>query len=203
VVKSEHAFLGTNILIGGDIMNEFTVKEVAELLEKHEETIKRWIRAGKLPNSYRNSDKEGWRIIESDLLNMNQNSLSNVEQEPAIEQKETKIAQEQDEENEQELVKLAYEAVTLTSPTEQMVNILSYVGIKRTLEILLIMQQSPNKVKNPEGFIRKAISKGWTPTSLPQKIDKRLAEFENRKKRTEQVQQEVPSFNWLENNVQR
>ena len=50
-------------------------------------------------------------------------------------------------ENEQELVKLAYEAVTLTSPTDQMVQILAYVGIKRTLEILLIMQQSPHKVK--------------------------------------------------------
>lgn len=123
-----------------------------------------------------------------------------VEQEQ-VRQIETKIAHE--EESEQELVKLAYEAVTLTSPTDQMVQILAYVGIKRTLEILLIMQQSPHKVKNPEGFIRKAISKGWSPTTLPQKIDKRLAEFESRKKRTEQIQQEVPSFNWLEKNIQR
>ena len=34
-------------------------------------TTKRWIRVGKLPNSFRNSDKEGWRIIESDLLQLN------------------------------------------------------------------------------------------------------------------------------------
>lgn len=181
-------------------MKEYTVREVANLIGKHEETIKRWIRAGKFPNSYRNSDKEGWRIVETDLLSisMDQHSLPNVEQEQVIEHNEANIIQERDEQNEQELVKLAYESVTLTSPTDQMVNILAYVGIKRTLEILLMMQQSPNKVKNPEGFIRKAISQGWTPTSLPQKIDKRLAEFENRKKRSEQIQKEFPSYNWLE-----
>lgn len=51
-------------------MKEYTVKEVADILGKHEETIKRWIRSGKFPNSYRNSDKEGWRIVESDLLEL-------------------------------------------------------------------------------------------------------------------------------------
>ncbi|MDR6998781.1 helix-turn-helix domain-containing protein [Neobacillus niacini] len=43
-------------------MKEYSVKEEAQLVGKHEETVKRWIRSGKLPNSYRNSDKEGWRI---------------------------------------------------------------------------------------------------------------------------------------------
>ncbi|MGE8037743.1 helix-turn-helix domain-containing protein [Lysinibacillus sp. NPDC093692] len=52
-------------------MKEYKVKEVADLLGKHEETIKRWIRSGKFPNAYRNSDKEGWRVIESDLLKLN------------------------------------------------------------------------------------------------------------------------------------
>ncbi|MFJ8256389.1 helix-turn-helix domain-containing protein [Peribacillus asahii] len=45
-------------------MKEYSVKEVAKLLGKHKETVKRWIRSGKFPNSYRNSDKEGWRINE-------------------------------------------------------------------------------------------------------------------------------------------
>lgn len=44
---------------------------MADFLDKHEETIKRWIRSGKFPNAYRNSDKEGWRVIESDLLKLN------------------------------------------------------------------------------------------------------------------------------------
>ncbi|WHP40540.1 hypothetical protein QIX46_18630 [Lysinibacillus boronitolerans] len=44
---------------------------LADLLDKHEETIKRWIQSGKFPNAYRNSDKEGWRVLESDLLKLN------------------------------------------------------------------------------------------------------------------------------------
>ncbi|MGN7403198.1 helix-turn-helix domain-containing protein [Cytobacillus praedii] len=51
-------------------MKEYKVKEVADLLGKHEETIKRWIRSCKYPNAYINSDKEGWRVFESDLLNL-------------------------------------------------------------------------------------------------------------------------------------
>ncbi|WP_396124314.1 helix-turn-helix domain-containing protein [Bacillus pseudomycoides] len=45
--------------ISGVFMKVYTVKEMSSLLGKHEETIKRWIRSRKLPNSYRNSDKEG------------------------------------------------------------------------------------------------------------------------------------------------
>jgi predicted site-specific integrase-resolvase len=48
----------------------YTVKEVAEIVEKHEGIIKRWLRSGEFPNSFRNSDKEGWRIQESDLLKL-------------------------------------------------------------------------------------------------------------------------------------
>ncbi|GAE36318.1 helix-turn-helix domain-containing protein [Halalkalibacter akibai] len=173
-------------------MKEYTVREVASLFGKHEETVKRWIRAGKFPNAYRNSHKEGWRIIESDLTDVSMPKIVvKAEDKP-------QISDESHEEAEEELVKLAYEAVTLTSPTEQMVNILAYVGIKRTLEILLIMQQSPNKVKNPEGFIRKAISKGWSPTSLPQRIDSKKASFERGRNRSENSNQEAPSFSWLE-----
>ena len=65
----------------------------------------------------------------------------------------------QQEFEELELVKLAYETVTLTSPTEEILNLLSVVGIKRTLEILLIMQQSTSKVKNLMGLLRKPSEK--------------------------------------------
>ncbi|HDR7623652.1 TPA: helix-turn-helix domain-containing protein [Bacillus mycoides] len=181
-------------------MKEYTVKEVAELVGKHEETVKRWIRSGKLPNSYRNSDKEGWRILESDLINLNR----------IIPAKET---EQQDNENksdanETELVKLAYQAVTLTSPTDEILYILSVVGIKRTLEILLILQQSATKVKNVDGFIRKAIRENWSPTSIPIKLPKKQSkrlyeltqqEYEQSISRTEQRQSEkIPFYNWLE-----
>ena len=77
-----------------------------------------------------------------------------------------------DEVEESELVKLAYEVVTLTSPTQEIFTLLSVVGIKRTLEILLIMQQSATKVKNPDGFIKKAIRENWSPTTVPVKLSK-------------------------------
>lgn len=43
----------------GVFMKEYTVKEVSSLLNKHEETIKRWLRANKFPNAHCKSDKEG------------------------------------------------------------------------------------------------------------------------------------------------
>lgn len=146
-------------------MKIYTVKEVSSLIGKHEETIKRWIRSGKLPNSYRNSDKEGWRILESDLLHITE--IVPTKEEP---HQESHIKSFENEEA--TLIKLAYEAVTLTSPTKEIHSVLSIVGIKRTLEILLIMQQSTTKVKNPDGFIKKAIRENWSPTTLLVKIPK-------------------------------
>jgi len=142
-------------------LKEYKVKEVADLLGKHEETIKRWIRSGKFPNAYRNSDKEGWRITESDLLKLNK-VIPVGEDERSVNIKPVV--------NETELVKLAYQAVTLTSPADEMLTILSVLGIKRTLEILLIMQQSPSKGKNPDGFIKKAIRENWSPSTTPIKL---------------------------------
>lgn len=181
------------------VLKEYTVKEVANLIGKHEETIKRWIRAGKLPNSYRNSDKEGWRILKSDLLKLNNVMSTN------------KITPQKDEINsrydETELVKLAYEAVTLISPTKETLSILSVVGIKRTLEILLIMQQSATKVKNPDGFIRKAIREHWSPISTPVKVPRKQSkrvyelsqhEYEEQFNKVEKQQSKVPFYNWLE-----
>lgn len=181
-------------------MKEYTVKEVSDLTGKHEETIKRWIRSGKLPNSYRNSDKEGWRILKSDLINLNR--VLPVEQ---TEQRDNGIKSDT---NETELVKLAYQAVTLTSPTDELLSMLSDAGIKRTLEILLIMQQSTTKVKNPDGFIRKAIRENWDPTSVPVKMPKNQSkrlydltqqDYERSISRTEQQQSgKVSLYNWID-----
>lgn len=112
------------------ILKDCTVKEVSELLGKHEETIKRWIRSGKFPNSYSNSDKEGWRIVESDLLELTK-GLPIPKPEQPVEKMKSDF-------NETELVRMAYQTVTLPTPTDEILSILSVVGIKRTLEILLI-----------------------------------------------------------------
>lgn len=140
------------------LLKGHTVKDVSEFLGKSEETIKRWIRSGKFPNAYKNSDKEGWRIVESDLLELTK-GLSPPKQEQLVEIMESDF-------NEKELVRLAYQAVTLTPPTDEMLSILSVVGVKRTLEILLVMQQSTTKVRNPDRFIKKVIRENFNPTSI-------------------------------------
>lgn len=173
---------------------------MSEFLGKHEETIKRWIRSGKFPNAYRNSDKEGWRIFESDLLELNK-FLPNRKTEQQVEKIESDA-------NETELVRLAYQAVTLTTPTNEILSILSILGIKRTLEILLIMQQSATKVKNPDGFIRKAIRGNWNPASIPIKLPRKSSkriyelpqqEFEESFKEVNSAPSEpLPFYNWLD-----
>lgn len=183
-------------------MKVYTVKEMATALGKHEETIKRWLRSGKFPNAFRNSDKQGWKIPESDLVHIKQGIgfvKEDSQKSPPVEQQEV---------DERDLVKLAYEAVTLTSPTKEILTLLSVVGIKRTLEILLIMQQSATKVKKPDGFIKKAIREDWSPTTVPVKISKKKSKhiynltqqdyeaMENQKQHD--YQPKVPLFNWLE-----
>ncbi|MDA2031063.1 MULTISPECIES: helix-turn-helix domain-containing protein [Bacillus] len=183
-------------------MNVYTVKELALDLKKHEETIKRWLRSGKFPNAFRNSDKEGWRIPAGDVEYIKQEprfAKENFHQSQEVERKKVE---------ELELVKLAYEAVTLASPTQELLILLSVVGIKRTLEILLIMQQSTNKVKNPDGFIKKAIRENWSPTTIPVKLSKRQSkhiydltqrDYETiGNQKQHEYQSKIPIFNWLE-----
>lgn len=183
-------------------MKVYTVKELAIAVGKHEETIKRWLRSGKFPNAFRNSDKEGWKIPESDLVHIKQGTGFVKEDS----QQSQQVVREDIEEL--ELVKLAYEAVTLTSPTQEILTLLSVVGIKRTLEILLIMQQSATKVKNPDGFIKKAIRENWSPTTVPVKLPKKQSkhiydltqqDYETMvNQKQHENQSKVPLFNWLE-----
>ncbi|EPC8419425.1 DNA-binding protein [Bacillus wiedmannii] len=183
-------------------MNMYTVKELSLALQKHEETIKRWLRSGKFPNAFRNSDKEGWRIPEGDLVHFKQGTGFVKEDS----QQNQQVIRNEVEES--ELVKLAYEVVTLTSPTHEMFTLLSVVGIKRTLEILLIIQQSTTKVKNPDGFIKKAIRENWSPTTVPVKLSKKQSkhiydfnqlDYEAMANQEQhEYQPKVPFFNWLE-----
>lgn len=96
-----------------------------------------------------------------------------------------------------ELVILAWEAATMTSPTEEIIGYLSNVGIKRTLEILLVMRQSPSPVRNPIGFVKKAITKGWTPTTLPIKKERNIARV-NSNRYEQTTESKIPFYNWLE-----
>jgi hypothetical protein len=130
---------------------DVSVKEMAQHFGKNEETIKRWIRSGKFPGAHKNSDKEGWKIPLKDLV-----SLAN----PLLLQ--SLDAAKPTNSNEHEWVKLAYEAVLLSSPSEEMVSILSFIGIKRTLEVLRMVRNKPNAEENPEPWIKQAITEGWS-----------------------------------------
>lgn len=76
------------------------------------------------------------------------------------------------------------------------------------MEILLIMQQSPSKVKNPDGFIKKAIRENWSPESvpikLPRKQSKRLYDISQQDynpindNEDETYKRKDPFYNWLE-----
>lgn len=94
------------------------------------------------------------------------------------------------------LITLAYQAVTLMEPTRELLELLSQVGIERTLEVLLVMQQSPKKVKNPLGFIKKAIQQAWTPYTTPSSIPRNQKHHETPTQSTNRV--EFPFYNWLE-----
>lgn len=105
-------------------MDVFTVKKLALHMGKIEETIKRWLRLGRFPNAYLKSDKEGWRIPKHDLVYVAiPNAFARM------------IRAESDDKS---LIKMAYEAVTLDTPNEETLNMLTYVGMKRTLDILLL-----------------------------------------------------------------
>ena len=181
----------------------YTVKDVAKLMSKNEETIKRWLRDEKrkkelFPHAYKKSDKEGWKIPEVDIQPLLNNTEYEKEDSP-----ESDIAQEINYVNEKELIRLAYKAVTLTEPPELLVNALTLLGIKRTLECLLIMRQSPKPVKNPVGFIKAAIREGWThetvAPNIPDRKSNRLVELTQKdvviKK---EPSKELPFYNWLE-----
>lgn len=44
----------------------FTVEEIAAILKVHEQTVRGWLRSGKLPGVSL-SRRAGWRVAESDL----------------------------------------------------------------------------------------------------------------------------------------
>ena len=53
---------------GGGCMNMYNTKEIAGLLDVNEETVRRWIRYGKL-KAERSSKKQGNIVYEKDLFN--------------------------------------------------------------------------------------------------------------------------------------
>ncbi|MFE3974563.1 MULTISPECIES: DNA-binding protein [unclassified Peribacillus] len=169
------------------------------------------VRSGEqFPNAFKDSDVQGWHIPENDLT-YNKFKRAHPVQSPVKSQSPsvpyTNVIHQEINQN-RDLVTLAYKAVTLTSPTEDMVALLSQVGIQRCMEVLLILQQSRLKVRNVEGFIKKAIRDNWSTDTVPIKIprsqSKKLYELTQDEysqivnNKENPAQDHVPFYNWLE-----
>jgi hypothetical protein len=103
-----------------------------------------------------------------------------------------------------ESVALAYQAVTMTSPQEDILGLLSHQGIKRALEILVVVKQSPTPVKNINKFIEKCINENWSPSTVPIKQQRKVSRIPAKKKdkpelgpQQETQHQPVPFYDWL------
>lgn len=65
-----------------------------------------------------------------------------------------------------------YQIATLTYPVFEVIEVLKPLPFERTLEILLIMRQSPRPVKSPLNFLRRAIEENWTAETMPEKTNR-------------------------------
>lgn len=95
-----------------------------------------------------------------------------------------------------EAIDQAYRIATLTQPTDEIRALLWPLELERVLELLLMLRMSTRPVRNPAGFLRWAIAEGWTPATLPEKIDRKTENAEvryhtRRGMSDEQARQEV------------
>ncbi|MCT4573078.1 hypothetical protein N3930_38500, partial [Bacillus thuringiensis] len=115
----------------------FSVKEVAALLGyKNEETIKRKLKDGLFPNAFQNSRKEGWKIPASDVATLAGSSLKKIQSKKSSSTDYNKF----------ELVKLAYQIATLTSPPEGVHKALTSLPLEQALKICLILRQQSRPI---------------------------------------------------------
>ncbi|MFK4292418.1 helix-turn-helix transcriptional regulator [Bacillus sp. RC250] len=172
----------------------FSVKEVAALLGyKNEETIKRKIKGGMFPKAFQNSRKEGWKIPASDVAVLTSSSLTNIQDKkksPSLDY------------NKSELVKLAYQVTTLTSPPEEVHKVLISLPLVRVLEICLIIRQQSRQIDEPYKFVKAAKTKNWMPDPITNGEKKRLVDLTQRDYESlalnEQRTGTIPLYNWLE-----
>lgn len=75
--------------------------------------------------------------------------------------------------NKGDAIDQAFRIATLTEPNGEIRSLLGDLEFERVLELLLMLRQSPKKVQNPAGFLRRAVQEGWRPDQLPEKIDRK------------------------------
>ncbi|WP_228416504.1 hypothetical protein [Bacillus thuringiensis] len=135
----------------------FSVKEVAALLGyKNEETIKktkRWAFSKCIP-------KQPQRRLEDTSKRCSNSSwlFSKKKKNPKQKSSSTDY-------NKFELVKLAYQIATLTSP-EGVHKALTSLPLEQALKICLILRQQSRPIDAPFKFVKAAITKKWTPDPI-------------------------------------
>jgi hypothetical protein len=75
-------------------------------------------------------------------------------------------------------IALAYQIATLTYPSFEVMQLLENQPFGRSLELLLILRQSPKPVKSPLNFLRRAIEGGWAPETMPEKVNRHIQNYE-------------------------
>ncbi|WP_182031563.1 hypothetical protein V8Z81_01050 [Priestia megaterium] len=171
----------------------FSVKEVTALLGyKNEETIKRKIKDGMFPGAIQNSRKQGWKIPSSDVAALSGTALKNVQD------KKTTASHVF---NKSELVKLAYQVATLTSPTQEIQKILSSLSLERALEICLILRQQSRPIEDPYKFVKAAKTKNWIPDPITNEAEKKLVDFTQHDYESSLLNEQragtIPLYDWL------
>lgn len=82
--------------------------------------------------------------------------------------------------NKGEAIDQAFRIATLTEPTDEIRSLLRPLEFERVLELLLMLRMSSKPVRNPAGFLRRAVQEGWVPGQLPEKVDRKLENAEER-----------------------
>ncbi|MCP1312102.1 hypothetical protein [Paenibacillus tyrfis] len=77
-------------------------------------------------------------------------------------------------------IAMAYQIATLTYPSQQVMELLLPLPYERTLDLMLILRQSPRPVNSPLNFLRRAIEENWTSETMPEKINRRVQNYEER-----------------------
>lgn len=147
-----------------------SVEEFSKRAGKSTETIRRHLRNNKYPGAFKKSDTSGWKIPETYLapsgqmeMGLPEDNAEMLDEKPIQNELPSFTSLEEVE----RLISLAYQIAFLCEPSDTVLHRLKVCGVERALEIILVMRQSPKQpIKNPEGFVQKAVVCGWKPNGL-------------------------------------
>lgn len=82
--------------------------------------------------------------------------------------------------NKMKAIEQAFRIATLMEPTDEIRAVLGGEEFERVLELLLMLRMSSSPVRHPAGFLRRAIQEGWAPGQIPEKVNRKVENIEER-----------------------